>query len=244
MTDRLRRAASVLLIRGEPIEVLMIKRHGNATFGSSFVFPGGVVDPDDASEAWLPYLVGADSLSVEERSSRIAACRETFEETAILLAEKRDGAPFEVALPDPIVPFRELIIQRGTILDLSALIPFARWITPQLVAKRFDIRFYLAQAPISQAAKFDGIEVTDVEWLEPSKCAAEGVAGRRVLFFPTLANLERLAEAGTFKAAAAYARHTPIAFVTPRVEDRAGAAVVTLPRESGYSRLEFPFRAP
>ena len=71
MTDRLRRAASVLLVRGEPIEVLTIKRHGKATFGSSFVFPGGVVDPDDADEAWLRHLARADSLSVMEALVRL-----------------------------------------------------------------------------------------------------------------------------------------------------------------------------
>lgn len=244
MSDRLRRAASLLLVRGDPIEVLMVKRHGMATFGSSFVFPGGVVDPDDADEAWLPHLAGADTLSVEERSSRIAACRETFEETSILLAVKRDGRPLEAAVFDCTVPFRDLIIQLGAILDLSELTPFAHWITPQRVPKRFDTCFYLARAPMSQIARFEGIEVTDVEWIEPGDCAAQGVAGRRTLFFPTLANLERLAEARTFEVAVVNARRTPIATVTPRIEARADGAFIVLPRESGYSRLEFPFRTP
>jgi 8-oxo-dGTP pyrophosphatase MutT (NUDIX family) len=66
----LRNAASLILVRGEPLEVLMVRRHARASFTSSYVFPGGVVEPDDADDAWLPRLIGADTLSRPERAPR------------------------------------------------------------------------------------------------------------------------------------------------------------------------------
>ncbi len=75
-------AASVLLVRDAPLEVLLVRRGASAVFSSALVFPGGVVDSHDASEEWLPHVTGAELLETAERSFRIAACRELFEEAA------------------------------------------------------------------------------------------------------------------------------------------------------------------
>src|SRR5215203_1183767 len=90
-----RPAATALLLRDDPFEVLMIRRHPEQYFASALVFPGGTVDESDRSDDWLPHVAGGAALSVEERALRIAAFRETFEETSILLA--RDDAGRHVA---------------------------------------------------------------------------------------------------------------------------------------------------
>ncbi len=66
-------AASVLVLRDSPFEVLMIQRHENSSFvPSAWVFPGGAVDPADGEPGTLA-------------AARNAAIREVFEETAIRL---------------------------------------------------------------------------------------------------------------------------------------------------------------
>src|ERR1700683_4491690 len=80
-----RLSATILLLCDNPFEVLMVKRHAKSYFSSALVFPGGVVDPEDAAPEWLSRVDGAEALSEQERACRIAACRETFEEAAILI---------------------------------------------------------------------------------------------------------------------------------------------------------------
>src|SRR5690554_6983850 len=90
--DTPRLAATMVLVRDDPFEVLLVRRHAKAVFASALVFPGGAVDDDDFSDEWLPLLASGSELDPTERAVRIAAIRETFEETAILLAQTNDGA--------------------------------------------------------------------------------------------------------------------------------------------------------
>lgn len=100
-----------MLLREAPFEVLMIRRHPDQDFASALVFPGGPVDASDQSDDWLPLLVAADGFDAEERALRIAAFRETFEESAILLTRDEAGA----ALPCPAgehADFRQMVAAR------------------------------------------------------------------------------------------------------------------------------------
>src|SRR5919198_4674247 len=64
---------------------------------------------------------------------------------------------------------REVAEEAGIALaDPGALVPFARWITPERVKIRFDTWFYLAQAPTRQRAHADGEETVDARWLTPA----------------------------------------------------------------------------
>ena len=73
-----RPAATILLVRDAPFEVLMVRRHAGQTFSSALVFPGGTVDESDWSDAWLDLATGGEALDPAERALRIAAFRETF----------------------------------------------------------------------------------------------------------------------------------------------------------------------
>ncbi|MCU1414287.1 MAG: hydrolase [Microbacteriaceae bacterium] len=221
-------AATVLLVRDDPFEVLMVRRHSKATFASRLVFPGGVVDPDDSDEAWLPLVTGAESLDAEERTLRICAFRETWEETSILIGAERSPAPGGT--------FREVVTAAGIRLPLDALQPFGHWITPDAEPRRFDTYFYLAQAPAGQTAIADGGETVELEWRSPAQ-------EDETLMFPTLMNLMRLAGSTDVASALQAASARPQVSVKPTLVMRDdGTALVTIDSDAGYPLTEFVHR--
>lgn len=201
-------AATLLLVRdgASGLEVFMLERHPAVEFvPGALVFPGGKVQPSDADPALRPRYRGAGDLSDEGLALRAAAIREAFEECRILLA-RRQGE-FALVAGDPL---RELATRFRSALqsgasDLRALleigdlelagdllIPYAHWITPEIVSRRFDTHFFLASAPPDQAALHEGGESVDSLWISPADAIAEEQAGRRTIIFPTLLNLRKL----------------------------------------------------
>ena len=235
-----RLAATVLLLRDDPFEVLMVRRHARAVFASALVFPGGAVDPGDSDEKWLPLLDGADDLTAEERAIRIAAVRETFEETSVLLATRADGG--KLARPAATgVSFREVVEAAGGHIDVSALVPFGHWITPDAEPRRFDTHFLLAAAPGGQEPVSDGGETVALEWARPIDLIERAEAGERSIMFPTLMNLKRLAETEDTESALAAAHARPRFKVEAQVQVRPdGSRVIVIPAEAGYALTEYP----
>jgi len=227
-----RKAATLLVVRDDPFEVLMLRRHAGATFPSAMVFPGGVVEASDGDEEWLPHLIGAGDLDAEERAYRIAALRETWEEASIVVA-RRGGS----ALPDS-GPFRDVVGAGGGVLELDRLQHFGHWLTPDVLPKRFDTRFYLAEVDRNVTARFDGGETVSVEWLSPEAALARAAAGDRMLF-PTRMNLKRLAESSTVAEALAAAALRPFYAVLPIVVPTPdGGRMLRIPAEAGYGVTE------
>ncbi|CAN5255523.1 NUDIX hydrolase [soil metagenome] len=220
-----RKAATLLILRDDPFEVLIVRRNAGATFPSALVFPGGVVEPSDASDEWMPRLSGAEDLDTEERAYRIAALRETWEEAGLLLAHDGPAPERDFAdLPGP--------------LDLSALHHFAHWVTPVQEPKRFDTRFYLTAASRDQEARFDGQETVSVEWLSPRAALARAEQGDRMVL-PTRLNLMRLAESSTVAEAIAATSTRPFFSVMPElVRSVEGGRVLRIPIEAGYGMTE------
>ena len=93
-------AATILLLRdgAKGLEVFMVERHHRIDFASSaVVFPGGRVEEDDSGEEVRGFC---DGLGTEEvRGVRVAAIRETFEESGIMLAKKNGAASFSCPSP-------------------------------------------------------------------------------------------------------------------------------------------------
>jgi 8-oxo-dGTP pyrophosphatase MutT (NUDIX family) len=155
-------AASVLLLRDDPLEVLMILRHTKSSFvPDAWVFPGGAVDPEDSTLS--------DGSVVN--TMRIAAARELYEEAGIWLGT---GA----------VDFRNL--------DLERLVWTSRWITPVGVPKRFDTYFFLAQTGRDTTTKLQASEAVDSVWISPADAVQRHMAGDFPIVFPTLKNLEAI----------------------------------------------------
>src|SRR3954469_25770646 len=128
--------------------------------------------------------------------------------------DEADGAE-EVGLRACAV--RELAEEAGIELPPDEeLVPFTRWITPELIATRFDAWFFLALAPAHTPPKADGVETTEARWFEPAAALAAQDAGELLLSFPTRTQLEWLGEFRTSdEALGAYPGRTPQPILPP-----------------------------
>lgn len=230
-----RNAVTVMLVRPDPLRVLMVHRGEVGAFAGALAFPGGVVDPEDTGAEWDDVLVGTEGLDADERARRAAVVRELFEETGLVLgADPSPVAPRDANVPD-------LLRAAGVRVDVSAVRPVGRWITPEGPPKRFDTWFYVAEAAGSAESAADGVEITEVEWLEPGEVARLASAGERRLLLPTLANLDRLDRSAGDYAAWADAFAAAPEPVRPTVRTRPdGSRVAVLPETGGYRAVEFP----
>jgi len=230
-----RLAATVLLVRdgASGLEVFMVERHHQIDFATgALVFPGGKVDDADLDPRLRARCAGAAGLDDAALALRVAAIRETFEECGVLLAHGLTRAP--AADRD----FTGLVLREGLALACDRLVPFAHWITPAVVPKRFDTHFFLAVAPADQLALHDGRESVDSLWIAPAAALAEAEAGRRTIIFPTLMNLARLAQARSVADAFARAAAQPVVTVQPALAvGRSGKRELRILAEAGYPPL-------
>lgn len=131
---------------------------------------------------------------------------------------------------------RELSEEAG--IELSAeeeLVLFTRWITPEVIATRFDAWFFFALAPAHTPPQPDGVETTEARWFKPAEALAEQEAGELVLSFPTRTQLGWLAEFGTSEEAIAAYRERTIVPILPKVVADDGAEPrVVLPGDPDY----------
>lgn len=230
----LRRAATLMLVQSDPLRVLMVRRGRVGAFAGALAFPGGVVDPEDADPAWLDVLDGAGGLAADERARRVAALRELYEETGIVLGRH-----------DPVTPgaagFLARCLELGVRSDVGSVLPVARWITPEGYPKRFDTWFYVASVLDPPDARVDGLEIASVEWVAPGRLVEEAARPERQVLLPTLANLRRLTDCGgdwSAWSAAFAAAPDPVCPVVRVRED--GVRVASIPATAGYGALEFP----
>lgn len=255
-----RPAATLVLLRDRPgggVETLLLERPRAARFaGGAFVFPGGKVEPDDASGDVATWC---DGPSPEEAARRlgaepgappalaywVAAIREAFEEAGVLLARGPDGAPVDPAAPRFVAhrracqgspaAFWQMIRAEGLRLATDRLVYFAHWITPEEHPVRFDTRFFAAAMPAGQVATADAGEIVALRWLAPAEALAARERGALPLRVPTARTLALLEGAGsTAEALARLAavRPTPI---RPRLVTDGGQSRVVLPGEPGWS---------
>jgi 8-oxo-dGTP pyrophosphatase MutT (NUDIX family) len=244
-------AATILLVRDLPtFEVLMVKRHHKIDFAAgALVFPGGKTHSGDHDPTWETRTLGWDGADPLGRPLRIAAIREAYEETGILLARYADGSEFRgaeiaAAARDDIAhdrrSFLDLVTSLDLKLDLAALTVFARWITPVMMPKRFDTWFFIADAPEDQLALCDGWETVDAEWIAPSEAMRLAALGERTVIFPTRMNLQLLAEAEGAADALRRAAGRKLVTVEPHVEDTPEGRVLVIPTDAGYGVVTEP----
>ena len=230
-----RPAATVLLLRDghSGIEVFMQVRHQDMKFASgALVFPGGRVDPEDHA---LAEGKGPDG------ALRIAAIRETFEESGVLLARPR-GEPRLVSAGRlrAIAPvgrgFAQLLADENLVPAVDLLVHFAHWITPVHNPRRFDTHFFALAAPADQLAAHDGAESVESMWIAPRDVIAGSEAGRFKLVFATLMNLRRLDRYATVADALDAAARAPVVEVTPELVSRGEGNIrqMRIPAEAGY----------
>jgi 8-oxo-dGTP pyrophosphatase MutT (NUDIX family)/glyoxylase-like metal-dependent hydrolase (beta-lactamase superfamily II) len=205
-----RPASTVVLLRPGPggAEVLLTHRPSTMAFGPGLhVFPGGAVDPGDrdpAAAARLGVDAGAcaaawagDLAPGEALGHAVAALRELYEEAGVLLAARADGSA-----PDPTAveaghrsgePFAALVARLGLRLRADRLVPLSHWVTPPVeVTRRYDVRFYVADAAGGTGFRLDEREVADHAWMRPVEAIDALRAGRIDLWSPTSTTLRAI----------------------------------------------------
>jgi 8-oxo-dGTP pyrophosphatase MutT (NUDIX family) len=233
----------------EEIEVFMMVRHHEIEFSSgALVFPGGGVDASDRDIIARPELyAGGEGCDEAALSFRIAAIRETFEESGILLARSRGSKKLiearqateiagrhRAALAERKTTFLNVLTESDLVLALDELVPYARWITPEAMPKRYDTWFFLAAAPPDQLGAHDGRESTDSLWLSAREAVAGGESGRFKLPFPTTRNLIKLGKQPNVKAAIEDAKNSTVVTVMPELTRLNGGRQLRIPLEAGY----------
>lgn len=221
-------AATVVLLRPRtaleigdgPPEVFLTLRPGSMAFaGGNFVFPGGKLDPGDHAPDNVALVRGMDP----ERAARIlgdgespeqclgfwlAAIRELFEETGILLCTTPGGRGLEALVPgirsrlaagrDDVHGRQRSLASLLKELDLryqpSALRYLTRWITPAHYPIRFDARFFFCQMPPGHTPAPCDREVEEVRWMEPAEALQAWRARRIKMRPPTVTTLMYLSQ--------------------------------------------------
>ena len=214
------------------MEVLMVRRGSTARFmAGAWVFPGGVVDPQDHESHALATLVREPEDDLGPWLA--AAFREVVEETGIWLTEPPvvdpigDGDVFAVAAAK----------KRRFALDRAAY--FANWITPTMVPVRFDARFFMVGIADKLVPIPDEREVDDAEFVTPDEVLRKAIDGEWLVPFPTQRTLQELAAHESVDAALEYWRHNPVVPVQPRMrvtED--GSLEVVMPDDEGFYDLD------
>ena len=248
-----RPASTILLLRDsaerKEVEVFMMVRHYEIDFNSgALVFPGGSVDKGDKEIIATPALYsGGEGLDEATLSFRIAAIRETFEESGILLARPKGSkalfdaghaseieAAHRTALCESKTSFLNVLAETGMVLALDELVPYAHWVTPEGMPKRFDTWFFLAAAPPDQLGAHDGKESTDSIWVSPREALEGGQSGRFKLPFPTTRNLIKLGKQASVRTALDDSRGKDVVTVTPVMTRTATGRQLRIPLEAGY----------
>lgn len=165
-------AASIILLdrKGKTPRVLMGRRHpGHRFMPNVFVFPGGRLEANDKkmpaygvidadSERRLMARVQRPNLA-RGRGLAAAAIRELYEETGLILGTRDLGAP-KAPCEDWSVFESE-----GVFPNLEALTYVVRAITPPRRPKRFDTRFFAADAE-AVCTEIPGLVGPDSELIE------------------------------------------------------------------------------
>ena len=234
-------AATLILVRdvvGGPPDLLMVERAATMVFAAgAMVFPGGRVDADDRRLA--------EQLPLTDGVARIAAVRETIEETAVAIGLAPLPSP-ELALElqrDLLaeVPFSTLLARHSLRLDLGGLILFAHWLPKSHASRRFDTLFFLAQAPPGPWHPTVGErENVSADWLSAAEALRRDAAGTASLIFPTRCTLQRLAQHGGFRALRDDAARHPAQTITPWIEEVDGEKNLVIPDHLGFPVIRAP----
>ncbi len=251
-----RPAATVLTLRDTPngYEILMVRRNVRSEFmGGVYVFPGGGLDDDDSA-------VPVFGLDDERASARlglthgglgyyVAALRELYEEAGLLVicdeqgrevlydaaAERARLDAYRASLNAGETTLSEVLSAEGTFLDLRRVEYLAHWITPVIMPRRYDTRFFVVRAPEGQRASHDQSETMDLRWLRPEEALLAHDRGEIQMVIPTIRNLQAIARYSSAQDVLAFASSLEeIEAMRPRAIRRDGEVVILLPGNEDY----------
>jgi 8-oxo-dGTP pyrophosphatase MutT (NUDIX family) len=251
-----RDAATVLLVRDAPagVEVLLLERHQASKMApGAYAFPGGRVEPTDAPADAERFCRGlgreaaAATLGDVAPAERaigfwVAALREAFEETGLLLACDAAGTPLapdgmlverlavwrQRCRTDPAA-FRAMLLEEGWVLATDRMTYWAHWITPEERPVRYDARFFVAEAFARVTPVPDNHEVVAFRWLTAAGALAQNAAGAITVPMVTQKILDSIAGYPTVAALLAAGPGREIRPVRPRILTSNGKERIVLP---------------
>ena len=258
-----RPAATVILARdtSDGIEVFMMQRTTEVAFAKGMhVFPGGGLDPTDHHPDIASLCVGltdvhaSTTLGIEQGGLAywIAAIRECFEEAGLLLGYRYDDelvhlnehealrlADLRIALAENKITFVDVLKAEQFRVATDKIAYFSHWITMPGRPKRYDTRFFVAQAPVGQVAKQDDYETVGHRWVRPADAIEKSRLGEIDLMFPTIKTLETLSRFATVQELLEFARAPkPKQLMTPRTgTGRDGKTEILIPGDYAYAEL-------
>lgn len=230
-----RPAATVVLAREghEGVEVLLLRRPRRSAFAAgAWVFPGGVVDAADANPALLALNRGPSAEAWARRLGLpdpaeafgyvVAALREAWEETGILLVEGERPEPQRLrqARIDALagtLSVLDLVTRERLQLATEDLLYIAHWITPEPEPRRYDTRFFLARLPAGTECELHGDELREARWIRPEEAVHAYQAGELRLLPPTVHTLGRLVGFGALDDLWERLRDAPVPTFLPRM---------------------------
>ena len=222
-------ASSVLVVRdgADNLEVLMIERAKTMRFApGAFVFPGGKVDALDQDANFWTDLVNAEA-GLADMAYRLAGLRELYEEAAVLITD----APLSCS--DASIELVARLRAEKARLDVAGMVPFAHWVTPEPMPRRFDTHFFIV-AHNGQEACHDGKEAVSLRWVSPKALLADWDSDRVPLMFPTRLNLMKLSRASTVAEALEQSRAAEVVRTLPVIGRDSDGVKLTIDRASGY----------
>ncbi|MXO90959.1 NUDIX hydrolase [Pontixanthobacter aquaemixtae] len=218
-------------------ELLMVTRSRSMSFaGGMAVFPGGRVDPADYDLA----RKAASAMPEDEAAHRIAAIRETLEETGLAIgisgtvtAETARDARAMLLETNALEPVLEAF---NWSLDFAQVLPFSRWFPKnEKLSRVFDTRFYLANLGTGAVdIAVDETENTKLYWISAQGALDAAEKGELSIIYPTRRNLERLAQFSSFDETAEHSANIPVKTITPFLEERDGVRWLCIPDDAGY----------
>jgi len=222
-------ASSIVVVRDDTcgLEVLMIERAKTMRFApGAFVFPGGKVDARDQSETFWEGLINCEN-SLPDLSYRLAGLRELYEEASVLITDN----PVSAATTN--LDFVERLKEAGARLNVADMVPFAHWVTPEPMPRRFDTHFYIV-AHNGEEACHDGNEAISLRWVRPKAILEDWGDDKVPLMFPTRLNLMKLARASTVAEALEQSREADVVRTLPVIGRDSEGIKLTIDRGAGY----------
>jgi len=201
----------------QAIETLMVLRHPDNKFvANAYVYPGGALDEEDCASEMDAFCRGMDrkkaarvmpDIPAEKAlGAWVASIRESFEEVGLLLAYDPNGSivTFDTeekrkrfsahrdALCGGTGSFRDMLAGEGLTLATDRVHYFSHWITPEPLPIRYDVRFFVAEAPAMQNALHDGCELIEHVWITPQEALDAHERGHFGIVLPTIMTLREL----------------------------------------------------
>lgn len=259
-----RPAATVILARNvsDGIEVFMMERTTAVEFAKGMhVFPGGALDPSDHHAEMASLCCGLDDqrasqmLGIEQGGLAywIAAIRECFEESGLLLGYRETGqllslspeeasrlAALRIEMAKNNVSFLNILQREAVTAATDSIAYYSHWVTQAGRPRRYDTRFFVAQAPEGQTALQDDHETVGQLWVRPEHAIEMHRTGALSMMFPTVKTLESLTPFKSVEELMAYARKPRAKQVMAPVTGMApnGEARTLIPGDFAYAEIK------